>query len=300
MATERMVPRVPPQDCRLRLLIDSDVANEIDDLYAITLALAAPERFDLQGLVATHFAGSSGPQSTEESFQLLLDLLRAAGQEHRYCTRRGGHPMQYSGVPSRSEGADLIVERALAASLDDPLWIVVLGAATNTASALLIAPEIIPRVRVVFHARCARLWPERTVQFNVIGDVPAVQTLLACGVPLAWFDTGTKLSIPYEETARRLAPMCDVGRFLHEYRDRRPHFASPQKGFYDMGDIAWLLDPSLCTMQTVPAPQLRRHLEFDHTHTCGQMFRVTDIDVPGAWDLFFSKLKAAHSAGVLA
>ncbi|MBN2451653.1 MAG: hypothetical protein JXR77_14790 [Lentisphaeria bacterium] len=76
-------------------------------------------------------------------------------------------------MPSSSDGADLIIERALAASPEDPLWIVVLGAATNTASALLMAPEITPRVRVVFHARCARLWPERTVQFNVVGDVAA-------------------------------------------------------------------------------------------------------------------------------
>ncbi|MBN2452602.1 MAG: hypothetical protein JXR77_19620 [Lentisphaeria bacterium] len=193
-----------------------------------------------------------------------------------------------------------VVERARAASPDDPLWVVVLGAATNTVSALLMAPEISPCVRVVFHARCARLWPERTVQFNVAGDVAAVQTLLSCRVPLAWFDTGTKLVISCEETARRLAPMCEVGRFLHGYRERRPSFASPQKGFFDMGDVAWLLDPSLCRMDIVPAPHLRRHLEFDHRSPAGPMLRVTHIDVPRTWDLFFSTLQEAHSAGVLA
>ena len=85
-----------------------------------------------------------------------------------------------------------------------------------------------------------------------------------------------------------------MGRFLHQYRDKRPHFASPQKGFFDMGDIAWLIDPTLCTMATVPAPQLRRHLEFDHGNTCGSMLRVTDIDAPRAWDVFFSRLQAAE------
>ena len=300
MCVGRVLPVVPGEDKRLPLLIDSDVANEIDDLYAIALALAAPGRFDLRGFVATHFAASSGPDSTERSFQLLLQLLRAAGHEEHHVARRGGHPMRYPGVPSSSPGVDLIIEEALKASPADPLWIVVLGAATNTASAILTAPEIVPRVRVVFHARCSRLWPERTVQFNVVGDVIAVQTLLESDVPLVWFDTGTKLTIPYEETARRLSLMCATGRFLHDYRDRSPHFASPGKGFFDMGDIAWLIDPSLCTVATVAVPELRRHLAFDHKRTHGQILRVTNIDVPRTWKLFFECLGVAHENGVVA
>jgi inosine-uridine nucleoside N-ribohydrolase len=264
------------------------------------LAISTPERFDLQGIVATHFAGNAGPDSTEQSYQLLMQLLRSAGKADQYATRRGGHPMQYPGVPTPSEGADLIIERAKAASEDDPLWIVVLGAATNTAGAILKAPEILPRIRVVFHARCSRLWPERTAQFNVIGDIIAAQTLLSSGVPLVWFDTGTKLTIPYTETERRLAPLCDMGRFLHDYRDTRPHFADPTKGFFDLGDIAWLTDPTLCAAETVPAPHLERHLAFNHERSRGQMLRVTDIDVPRTWALFFQHLQKAHSTGVIA
>ncbi|MBT3288786.1 MAG: hypothetical protein HN380_15670 [Victivallales bacterium] len=300
MSAERVVPRAPEAGQRLRLLIDSDVANEIDDLYAIALALAAPERFDVRGFVATHFAASGGPDSTEQSYQLLRQLLRAAGCDAAYTAKRGGDPMQYGGVPSPSEGADFIIEQALAASSEDPLWVVVLGAATNTASAILKAPEIMPRLRVVFHSRCARLWPERTEQFNVVGDVPAVQTLLASGVSLVWFDTGTQLTIAYEETARRLAPLCATGRFLHEFRDRRPGFASPHKGFFDMGDIAWLIDPTLCQMETVPAPTLRRSLAFDQGRAHGSMLRVTKIGVPRTWELFFHTLESAHGAGTLA
>jgi len=52
----RVVPTVPDPGGRLAVIIDSDVANEIDDLCAIALALAATDRFDLRGFVATHFA----------------------------------------------------------------------------------------------------------------------------------------------------------------------------------------------------------------------------------------------------
>ena len=284
---------------RLPLLIDSDVANEIDDLYAIALALAGTDRFDLRGFVATHFAQWGGPESTEESFQLLRELLAAAGHEGKHRIAKGGHPMRYAGVPSKSEGADLIIELARNATAEKPLWIVVLGAATNTASALLLAPDITPNVRVVFHARCSQHWPHRTVQFNVAGDVVAVQTLLKSRVPLVWFDTGTKLTIPYDETASRLAPIGATGQFLHDFRNRKPQFASPEKGFFDMGDIAWLMDPTLCTMETVPAPMLRRHMQFDQQHTYGNMLRVTEIDVPRTWDLFFETLNKARAKGLI-
>jgi inosine-uridine nucleoside N-ribohydrolase len=296
---QRLVPEIPSAGQRLPLLIDSDVANEIDDLYAITLALAGTDRFDVRGFVATHFAQWAGPESTEESFQLLRELLTAAGHQGQHRVAKGGHPMQYVAVPSKSEGAELIIELAREATPEQPLWIVVLGAATNTASALLIAPDIKPNVRVVFHARCAHLWPHRTVQFNVAGDVVAVQTLLKSGVPLVWFDTGTKLTIPYEETARSLAPIGATGRFLHTFRDRKPQFASRDKGFFDVGDIAWLMDPTLCTMETVPAPLLRRHMQFDQERTYGNMLRVTDIDVPRTWDLFFKTLEEARTKGII-
>ncbi|WP_197231802.1 nucleoside hydrolase [Novipirellula artificiosorum] len=286
----RGVPQVPAAGERLPLLIDSDVANEIDDLYAITLALAANDRFELKGMVATHFAQWAGPDSTDQSYELLQQLLEVSGNQDQFPVARGGDPMQYTGVPTSSQGADLIIKLARQASPQEPLWVVVLGAATNTASAILQAPSIKPNIRVIFHARCAQYWPQRTVQFNVVGDVIAVQTLLSSRVPLVWFDTGTELTIPYDETKSRLAPMGATGKFLHEFRDQKPEFAKATKGFFDMGDIAWLMDPSLCKMETVPAPLLRRNLGFDKDRTYGNMLRVSEIDVSRTWQLFFETL----------
>lgn len=291
----RIVPRPPSGDQPLPLLIDSDVANEIDDLYAIALALAAPEKFELRGIVATHFAQWAGPDSTQKSYDVLQELLNASGNETPCPIALGGDPMQYTGVPTSSEGADLIVRLAREASPENPLWVVVLGAATNTASAILQAPSIQDNIRVLFHARCAHHWPERTVQFNVVGDVIAVQTLLKSRAPLVWFDTGTKLTMPYEDTKTRLAPLGSTGKFLHEFRDRKAWFATSTKGFFDMGDIAWLMDPSLCQMDVVPAPQLERHLQFKPSPKQGQMLRVSKIDVPRTWELFYRSLQDSQS-----
>ncbi len=58
MHEQRLVPDLPPTDRQFKIVIDSDVANEIDDLYAIALALRTPERFAIAGFVATHFAAA--------------------------------------------------------------------------------------------------------------------------------------------------------------------------------------------------------------------------------------------------
>ena len=41
----RIVPKLPPREESSRIVIDSNAANELDDLYAIALAPCAPERF---------------------------------------------------------------------------------------------------------------------------------------------------------------------------------------------------------------------------------------------------------------
>ncbi|NLF30624.1 MAG: hypothetical protein GX591_07025 [Planctomycetes bacterium] len=291
----RLVPEPPPADQRVRLLIDSDAANEIDDLYAIALAVATPERFAIEGFVATHFAasafGTDGPASTEKSYRLIGELLDVAGAAGRWRVARGAHPMQYMDWPSEGEGVDFILERARAGTADDPLWVVALGAATNLASAIVKDPSIADRVRFVFHARSGETWPQRSVQYNVKGDVWAARTLLRSPAPLVWFDTGTNLCRSFEQTAATVAPTGRLGTYLHEFRRRNPYFMRSDKGFFDMADIAWMIRPGLCREEVVPAPTMDPYLFFDHDHVHGRMRRVYAIENDPTWDLLCQRLR---------
>jgi len=297
----RLVPELPPAGERMRLLIDSDAGTEIDDLYAIALAVASPERFEIEGFVATHFAtntvGQDGPASIEKSYRAIVELLDVAGLAGRYRVTRGAHPMQYRAWPSEGEGVDFLLERARAGGPDRPLWVVVLGAATNIASAVAKDPGIAPNLRVVFHSRSAHTWPERSVQYNVKGDVTAARTLLESPAPLVWFDTGTHLCRSFDETARTVARTGTLGKYLHEFRRRREYFMRPDKGFFDMADIAWMLRPGLCRDEVVPAPTMDHHLEFDHTRAHGRMRRVYEIENDPTWDLLCERLRAFGRTG---
>jgi inosine-uridine nucleoside N-ribohydrolase len=293
----RIVPELPAKDKKIRLIIDSDVANEIDDLYAISLALLSQERFTIEGFVATHYAASAGPDSTDISYSLLLKLLDAAGVGGRFVTKRGGHPMQYMGTYSASEGVDFIIERAFCAAPDDPLWVVGLGAATNLASAILKEPSIASRVRYVYHARSHMTWPERSIQYNIKGDILAARTLLSSEVPLVWFDTGTYLTRTMADTEKHVATTGQLGRFLHEYRYNRADFMREDKGFFDMGDIAWMIKPELCLTEIVKVPTMDQTMYFSREADHGEMLRIYDIDRSGTWALLDERL-ASRSASL--
>src|SRR5688572_6167174 len=48
-ARKRRVPSIPPKDQKLRVIIDTDARNEIDDIWAIALAMLRLERFQIEG-----------------------------------------------------------------------------------------------------------------------------------------------------------------------------------------------------------------------------------------------------------
>ena len=52
---DRIVPVVPPKGQKLRLVLDTDFGNEIDDLYALALILVYPERFELEGIIGANY-----------------------------------------------------------------------------------------------------------------------------------------------------------------------------------------------------------------------------------------------------
>jgi inosine-uridine nucleoside N-ribohydrolase len=291
---DRLLPEVPPANKQIKLVIDSDVGNEIDDFYAIALVLASPDRFDLKGICGANYNNSSpgaGPGSIDKSVELTHDLLKAAKMDGKYPVLPGSHPMQYYGYPSESEGARFIITEAKKASPEDPLWIVILGASSTTASALLMDPSITDNVRVVYHTRSEYTWPQRSVQFNVKGDIHAARSILAGRAPLIWFDTGTHITIPYILTKKYLAPISTLGKFLHDYRDHDSYFATNEKGFFDMGDIVFLIDPSTCKQEVTYVPRMDEYMFFDFSRSNGKMIRVFDIDNDRSWNILFERIR---------
>ena len=233
-----------------------------------------------------------GVGSVAKSVEEIELVLEKAGMSGKWPVKHGSDPLRYQFAPSESEGVDFIIERAMAGSAEDPLWIVGLGASTNMASALLKEPAIIDRVVVFWHFRTR--WPEKCYNFNVFGDVRAARLLFHCPASFVLFDTGTYLTCPMEESQKHLRPYGDLGAYLHEYRFASPNFSSPSKGFFDMGDIAALADPDLACWEVTPCPEVDWDLDYHFKGNMGSILRCYHVDRDRSLGLLYDRVKRAY------
>ena len=292
--TGRPLPPWPPPEGKLRLIIDTDAANEIDDQYALALALGFRERLTIEGLVAVHYGLRGGSEGIEKSWREIQNVLEKAGLGGQFPVKRGSDPIVYTDRPPESEGVDFIIERARAASPDDPLWLVLLGPATDAATALLKAPEIADRLVVYWHGRTQ--WPVQAWNFNAFNDIKAVQVIFEVPCRLVLFDTGTYLRIPPEETAKRYSTLGPLGAYLHQIRMRHAWTRSPRKAFYDLGDIAALVSPSCARWPYEDAPAVRHDLRYDFSKRQGTIIRIYHVETATAASLLRNSAETARTA----
>jgi hypothetical protein len=274
------------------VVIDSDAKNEIDDQYALALAMLSPERFALEGFIGAQFDNQRGGSgSIQASVQEILRLMDMAAMAGRWPVLPGADPIPYHDTPSRSAGVDFLIEKAMSADPDNPLWIVGLGAATDMASAYLLEPRIAERVVVFWHFRTR--WPEACTNFNIYGDVKAARLLFHSPLSFVLGDTGAQLTCTMEESERRVKPYGRLGEYLHEYRHTDPGFSQPQKGFYDLAEIAALLDPEAARWEVVECPEVGYDLSYRFRGGLGSLLRCYDVDRDRAFGLLFEKLAGA-------
>ena len=299
----RPVPEIPSKGERIRVIIDTDAKAEVDDLWALALVLLSPERFDIVGIIGATFL-TGGPGSPELSRREIDTIVKLAKRDGDFPILRGSEPMPYPYAPSKSEGVDFIIRKAMESTPENPLWVVGLGAATDIASAFLMEPRIAERVVAFWHLRTA--WPEKASNFNVFGDIHAARLLFHSPLSFVLFDTGTHLNCPMDESSAKVRPMGDLGRYIHDYRRGKAGLygtasfqqwliqgmLDDKKGFFDLGDIAALMDPDIASFEIVDCPDVGHDVTYQFNGTRGRILRCYDIDREKTFELLFRKLKA--------
>ena len=175
---------------KYKVLIDTDIGDDIDDALALALALRSPE-IELQG-VTTVFG------DTRSRARLAAHLLTVFGREDVPVAAGIGMPLQLrhqpSGVPqatilnpyaslpalTTTSGPELIVKTALA--LPGQLTLLCLGPLTNVATAIQLEPRPFMTIRniIMMGGTSSLPFPE----WNVRNDARAAQIVLASGIPI--------------------------------------------------------------------------------------------------------------------
>ena len=291
----------------VRMVLDTDTYNEIDDQFAVVYALLSPERLKVEALYAAPFhnnrssdAGDGMEKSYEEIQRLLTRLPAGAGPGEGQVLRGATAWLPDEQTPVTCEVTADLIDRALASPPDDPLYVVAIGAITNIASALLLEPKIRERIVVVWLGGHARHWPD-TREFNLRQDPAASRIVLDCGVPLVRFPcmgVVSHLHTTLPEMAAHVQGKGAIGDYLFQiYRDYRADQFAYSKQIWDLAPIGWLVDPQWAQMELVSSPRLTDEITwaFDDSRHSVSCARYVDRD--GIFQDLFKKLERA-SAGM--
>ena len=125
---------------RLPVVLTTDCGAEVDDQWALVHLALSPE-LDLKGIVTTH-APNLAPPAAETSARAAVALLDLIGPTARPRVIAGSSRPWKATSPDPNPGVEFLIEQARGRSADDRLVVVVIGAATDVASALLDRPDV--------------------------------------------------------------------------------------------------------------------------------------------------------------
>ena len=257
------VQRLQQPDGIIRMVLDTDAYNEIDDQYAIVYSLLSPERLKVEALYAAPFHNerSTGPgDGMEKSYDEILELLNRLDVESDGFVFRGSTTyLPDAETPVESEAARDLVEKAMASPDDDPLYVVAIGAITNVASAILMEPKILEKIVVVWLGGHALNWPNNR-EFNFKQDLPASKLIFDCGVPLIQvpcMGVTTHLRTTVPEMEAYVKGRGVIGDYLFDaFRNYTDDPFGWSKEIWDVAAIAVLINEDWVHTHLVHSPVL--------------------------------------------
>ena len=293
-ATSEALPPPPrhqwPAERPVPLILDSDTANEIDDLFAIAYLIKKEyPTVDLLGIgSAQWFHHLSGDSTVYQSQRLNEELVELAGRTDLPLPLGADMIMgkPWGGYEARdSPAARFIIERARELPAGEKLAVLSIGAVTNLASAIALEPAI--KDKIVAYTLGFRydfaggFWNKD--EFNIRRDLNAANYLLnAEGLELHVMPISVAIAYTWDRqpTFAKLDRAGRLGRYL---KDRWVAHAG-EADRWTMWDVALLqafLKPEQASEEAVLTPP-------ENTQRSVWMYR--DIDAAAMASDFWERL----------
>ncbi len=307
ISNEERIKRLMPKGGRIRMVLDTDTYNEVDDQFALAYALMSPDRLEVEAVYAAPFSSaffsrllntdrvaipmtSNLQEGLELSYQEIKRIYGILGKSCEGKVFRGSDSyMKQQGEPVESEAARDLVKRAM--NSEEPLYVVAIGEITNIASAILMEPEIINKIVIVWLSGQPMYWPH-AVEFNLGQDLIASQTIFNSGVPLVLIPCMTvasHLTTTAAELKEKLRGRSPIGTYLSDIvisqlsqeaadhmlslfkdtylknvddydeavLDAAPfHAMAPSRIIWDISTIGYMINPNWCPSSLIPTPVL--------------------------------------------
>lgn len=258
--------RLRPPSGPVRMVLDTDTYNEIDDQFAVVYALLSPEKLSVEALYAAPFQNdraaspAEGMHKSYEEIGRLYDRLPLASHPPAFL---GSTRYFDASRPEESPAVADLIERASNSTDDDPLYVVAIGAITNIANAVALEPRIVEKIVVVWLGGHGLHWPHNH-EFNLRQDVAATRLLLDCGVPFVMVPAqgvASHLITTKAEIDRFVGNQGAIGAYLAEiFTDYADDHFGWSKVIWDISVIGWLINDDWVPTLMVHSPVLTDQL----------------------------------------
>ncbi|CTP86257.1 inosine-uridine preferring nucleoside hydrolase precursor [Xanthomonas translucens pv. poae] len=271
-AAERGAAAAPAQHTLLsaarvqKVVVSTDIGDDIDDAFALALLLRSPE-LEVLGI-------ASAWGDTALRAQLLQRLLQQAGRSaiplaigHATTSSIPFSQARWAAqgtLPRKApDAADFIL--AQARRHPGQVTLLVLGPLTDAARALQRDPQGFAQLRqVVLMGGSVRAGYGKSryrpanppaPEYNIVSDIGAAQRVFGAGVPIVMLPLdATQVTLEEPERVALFAhgdPLTDaLTQLYYQWRDTDQPWASATPTLFDVVPVAQLLDPGLCP--TVP------------------------------------------------
>lgn len=289
---------------RKKVILDTDMFNEIDDQFALTYLIKSLDVFDLQAITIAPFQKSgyaktlSIEEGTEKSYDTTLKLLDMLGKcEYKSIVFKGA--TKYLNDCEESNSAvDKIIEIS---KKNDKTIILAIGAITNVALAIKKSPDIVDKIKVVWLGGNSFLTKDNN-EFNFRQDIKAVQTVFNSGVELVVIpcrNVAANLATTIYEIEHYLNKDTELNKYLKQIfiNCKKPYIKEPKdeigasKTLWDISVIAYEINKEWFKEELISCPNILDNGLYEQTKDKHKVIFVNDLYRNKIYQDFFIKME---------
>ena len=263
MTELQRIKKLEPVVEKIHMVLDTDTKNEVDDQFALTYARRLHDRGDifLDAVYAAPFTHHPVPEAgegMEQSYEEIVKILGLMGinDTDDYVFR--GSDRFMNGTPVDSPAARDLIKRAMTFSREEPLYVVAIGAITNVASAIVMEPEIIDRIVVVWLGG-TQVYQSFASEYNLMQDPDASRIILDCGVPLVQLPCRgvvDKFKTTVSELEHFIDGKTEIGSYLTSLVRDADNGRAYSRVIWDVTAVGWTVHPEWYESELIHTPFL--------------------------------------------
>lgn len=288
----------------IRVVLDCDTKNEIDDQMAIAYALGC-NAIDVVGVISVQNTVASGPHSLTIYHDEAERIIALSGVADIPCRRGASRPMEHVDDVVASEGLDFLI----AAGEQGPLTLLATGPATDVAAFVQVAPKAIQEnVHIVWAGAFpnAETWnAHKFGELNARADIAAWRRVYRSAVNLTvlpGWPAVEKVKMPWQECVANFRELhTPLGNYLAELvseyvASRRAMDMDVERSSYkvlwDIVNVALISIPNAVPLTSLTLPDVDPAgvPTWDPVSTRRAPFAM-DVDAPAILADFWSALR---------